>query len=67
MSVTGSIAPRVRHVTVQPDHVVFTPGQTLDLTGRNPWTVTAPPQGGSAQTAGRGALVSMHVFAMAIG
>jgi hypothetical protein len=35
--VTGALAPRVRHVTVQPGHVVFGVGQTLDLTAKNPW------------------------------
>ena len=29
--------PAVQSVTVQPDQVVFTAGQTLDLTGANPW------------------------------
>jgi hypothetical protein len=37
VSVTGAITPRVTNVTVQPDHVVFGPGQSLDLTGKNPW------------------------------
>jgi beta-glucosidase-like glycosyl hydrolase len=37
VTVTGTITPRTRYVTVQPDHVVFAPGQTIDLTGRNPW------------------------------
>lgn len=36
-TVSGSITPHVQHVTVQPDQVVFQPGQTLDLTGKNPW------------------------------
>ena len=31
------MTPRVKYVTVQPDQVVFTPGQSLDLTGKNPW------------------------------
>ena len=35
--VHGAITPRVRSVTVQPDQVVFKPGETLDLTGTNPW------------------------------
>lgn len=34
---TGALTPRVRYVTVQPDQVIFTPGQTLKLTGANPW------------------------------
>src|SRR5581483_10921046 len=37
VAVTGSITPRVQYVTVQPDKVVFTPGQHLNLAGRNPW------------------------------
>ncbi len=37
VNVTGAITPRVKYVTVQPDQAVFTPGQSLDLTGRNPW------------------------------
>jgi beta-glucosidase len=37
VSVTGAITPHVQYVTVQPDHVVFQPGDTLDLTGKNPW------------------------------
>jgi beta-glucosidase-like glycosyl hydrolase len=37
VDVTGAIAPHVQYVTVQPDQVVFTPGGTLDLTGKNPW------------------------------
>jgi beta-glucosidase len=37
VSVTGTLSPRPRHVTVQPGLVVFAPGQTLDLTGKNPW------------------------------
>jgi len=35
--VTGSITPRVQTVTVQPDQTDFQVGQTLDLTGKNPW------------------------------
>ncbi|WP_327287370.1 glycoside hydrolase family 3 C-terminal domain-containing protein [Streptomyces sp. NBC_01198] len=35
--VHGAITPRVRTVTVQPDQVVFTAGDTLDLTGKDPW------------------------------
>ena len=37
VTVTGAITPRVQYVTVQPDQVEFTPGQSLDLTGKNPW------------------------------
>ena len=35
--VTGAITPRVKYVTVQPDQVIFKPGDTMDLTGKNPW------------------------------
>jgi beta-glucosidase-like glycosyl hydrolase len=35
--VTGAIAPRVKYVTVQPDQVVFKPGDTMNLAGKNPW------------------------------
>ena len=37
VTVHGAITPWVRYVTVQPDQVIFQPGQTLDLTGKNPW------------------------------
>jgi hypothetical protein len=37
VDVTGATTARVTYVTVQPDQVEFTPGQTLDLTGKNPW------------------------------
>jgi hypothetical protein len=37
VKVTGTLAPDVRHVTVQPGLVVFAPGETQDLTGKNPW------------------------------
>ena len=37
VQVHGSITPQVQYVTVQPDKVVFKPGDTLDLTGKNPW------------------------------
>jgi beta-glucosidase len=37
VNVTGAITPHVQYVTVQPDHVVFQPGDTLDLAGKNPW------------------------------
>ncbi|SCE09985.1 Ig-like domain (group 2) [Streptomyces sp. DvalAA-14] len=35
--VRGAITARVQSVTVQPDQVVFKPGDALDLTGTNPW------------------------------
>ena len=37
VDVTGAITPRVQYVTVQPDQVIFSPGDTLNLTGKNPW------------------------------
>jgi beta-glucosidase len=37
VTVHGAITPQVQYVTVEPDNVIFTPGQTLDLTGTNPW------------------------------
>jgi hypothetical protein len=37
VAVTGTLRPAVRLVTVQPDQVDFQVGQTLDLTGKNPW------------------------------
>jgi beta-glucosidase len=37
VNVRGAITPRVQYVTVQPDQVIFQPGQTLDLSGKNPW------------------------------
>ena len=37
VQVTGAITPHVRYVTVQPGRVIFQRGQTLDLTGKNPW------------------------------
>jgi beta-glucosidase-like glycosyl hydrolase len=37
VAVTGAITPKTRYVTVQPDQVVFAPGQSIDLAGKNPW------------------------------
>ncbi len=37
VAIRGATRPRVSYVTVQPDQVIFTPGQRLDLTGKNPW------------------------------
>jgi beta-glucosidase len=37
VTVHGTLTPHVRYVTVQPDQVIFRPGQTLYLTGRNTW------------------------------
>jgi beta-glucosidase-like glycosyl hydrolase len=35
--VSGKITPRVQYVTVQPDQVIFKPGDSLHLTGKNRW------------------------------
>jgi beta-glucosidase-like glycosyl hydrolase len=35
--VTGALRPKVSTVTVQPGQIVYAPGDTLDLTGTNPW------------------------------
>ncbi|MFI0717587.1 glycoside hydrolase family 3 C-terminal domain-containing protein [Streptomyces sp. NPDC021224] len=37
VTVRGAVTPRVRSVTVQPGQVVFSAGDTLDLTRTNPW------------------------------
>jgi hypothetical protein len=37
VQVTGALTPHVQYVTVQPPAVVYKPGDTLDLTGQNPW------------------------------
>jgi beta-glucosidase-like glycosyl hydrolase len=37
ITVKGAMAEYVQTVTVQPDQVVFQAGQTLNLTGANPW------------------------------
>jgi beta-glucosidase len=44
VTVTGVLSQRIRHVTVQPGRVVLAPGETLNLTGKNPWiaAVTNP-------------------------
>jgi beta-glucosidase-like glycosyl hydrolase len=36
-TVHSAITPQVQYVTVQPDQVVYQAGQTLSLTGTNPW------------------------------
>jgi beta-glucosidase len=51
LRVTGAITPRVRYVTVQPDQVVFTPGDTLDLTAKNPWIADDTAQAAQHQSA----------------
>ncbi|MFJ3710109.1 glycoside hydrolase family 3 C-terminal domain-containing protein [Streptomyces sp. NPDC090053] len=37
VSVTGALTPEVQHVTVQPEAVNFTAGDTIDLAGKNQW------------------------------
>ena len=37
VKVGGTIAPKVQTVTVQPDQTGMQVGQSLDLTGKNPW------------------------------
>ena len=37
VAVTGALKPSVQEVTVQPDQIDYQVGQTLDLTGKNPW------------------------------
>ncbi len=37
VTVQGTLTPKIQYVTVQPDKVIFQPGDTLDLTGKNPW------------------------------
>ncbi|SCE31450.1 beta-glucosidase [Streptomyces sp. DvalAA-14] len=37
VAVTGAITPQVQYVTVQPPAVVYNAGDTIDLTGKNPW------------------------------
>ncbi|WP_034264649.1 glycoside hydrolase family 3 C-terminal domain-containing protein [Actinospica robiniae] len=37
VKVNGALKPVVQTVTVQPDQTGFQVGQTLDLTGKNPW------------------------------
>ncbi|MGH3415744.1 MAG: fibronectin type III-like domain-contianing protein, partial [Actinocrinis sp.] len=51
LRITGAIKQRIRYVTVQPDQVVFTPGQSLDLTGKNPWIADDTAQAAQHQSA----------------
>jgi beta-glucosidase len=37
VQVHGAITPKVQSVTVQPDQVIFKPGDTLNLNSTNPW------------------------------
>jgi beta-glucosidase len=47
VAVSGAITPQVQYVTVQPDQVIFQPGDTLNLAGKNPWI--APDTGSLEQ------------------
>jgi len=51
LRITGAIKPRIKYVTVQPDQVVFTPGDKLDLTGKNPWIADDTAQAAQHQSA----------------
>jgi beta-glucosidase-like glycosyl hydrolase len=48
VTVNGALAAKVSYVTVQPDHVIFTPGQTMNLAARNPW-IKSDVQAGNEQ------------------
>ena len=37
VDVTGALTPHVQYVTVQPEDVVYAPGDTADLTAKNRW------------------------------
>jgi beta-glucosidase len=37
IQVMGALTPSVKYVTVQPEDVVYKPGDTVDLTGKNVW------------------------------
>jgi beta-glucosidase-like glycosyl hydrolase len=37
VQVAGTLTPQVQYVTVQPGQTTFKPGDTVDLTGKNPW------------------------------
>jgi beta-glucosidase len=51
LRISGAIKQRIQYVTVQPDQVVFVPGQTLDLTGKNPWIADDTAQAAQHQSA----------------
>ncbi|MFI6096478.1 glycoside hydrolase family 3 C-terminal domain-containing protein [Lentzea sp. NPDC051213] len=40
VQVSGTPTARVKHVTVQPESVVYRPGESFDLKGRNRWLAT---------------------------
>ncbi len=51
LRITGAITPRIQYVTVQPDQVVFLPGDKLDLTAKNPWIADDTAQAAQHQSA----------------
>jgi len=53
VQITGSLKPVVQTVTVQPDQSEFQVGQTLDLTGKNPWIADDTTGQGSVPQTGR--------------
>jgi beta-glucosidase len=48
VEIQGTLTPKVASVTVEPDQVIFQTGQTLNLTGRNPW-IANDTEAGSEQ------------------
>lgn len=42
VQVTGALTPHVQYVTVQPESVVYHPGQSIDLTGTTSGWPTTP-------------------------
>jgi hypothetical protein len=51
LRITGAIKTRIQYVTVQPDQVAFRPGDTIDLTGKNPWIADDTAQAAQHQNA----------------
>ena len=45
VEIQGTLTPKVSYVTVEPDQVIFQPGETLNLTGRNPWIANDTQKG----------------------
>ena len=37
VNVSGALTPTVKYVTVQPQNLIYKPGDTIDLTGKNQW------------------------------
>jgi beta-glucosidase len=64
VAVTGSITPKVQYVTVQPPAVVYNAGDTIDLTGKNPW-IADDTTGTGAQPQGRNLNVKADNIVMA--